>query len=112
MSIATRRNSRMDAEHGMSPAGTARRQLLQKAAMMLGVFTAASRALAAPCAPPDEAESGLRKSLNYTESSPNPAQRCSGCSFFSDPQGDCGRCMIFNGPTSINGHCDSWAARS
>ena len=100
----------MDAGHGMSAAGTARRQLLQKAALLLGVFTA-SRARAAPCTPPDEANSGLRKSLNYTESSPNPAQRCSGCSFFSDPQGDCGRCMIFSGPTSVNGHCDSWAAR-
>jgi hypothetical protein len=111
MSIATRRNSGTLAERGMSAAGTARRQLLQRAAILLGVVTT-SRALAAPCVAPDEASSGLRKSLNYTESSPNPAQRCSGCSFFSDAQGDCGKCMIFGGPTSINGHCDSWAARS
>jgi hypothetical protein len=111
MSIETRRNSGTVAEHGMSAVDTARRHLLQKAAVLLGVVTT-SRALAASCVAPDEANGGLRKSLNYTESSPNPAQRCSGCSFFSDPKGDCGRCMIFGGPTSVNGHCDSWAARS
>jgi hypothetical protein len=94
------------------PISKARRQLLQRAAIMLGAVSAASRAIAAPCADPNGSDSSLRQSLHYAESSPNPAQHCSGCAFFSDPQGACGKCMIFNGPTNLNGHCDSWAARS
>jgi hypothetical protein len=90
----------------------ARRRLLQRMAVTLGALTAASRTMAAPCAAPDGSDSSLRKSLHYVESSPNAAQQCSGCAFFSDPQGACGKCMIFNGPTSVSGHCDSWSARS
>lgn len=90
-----------------------RRRLLQNMAVALGVLTTASATIAAaPCAAPDGDDSSLRKSLHYAESSPNPAQHCSGCSFFSDPQGACGKCTIFNGPTNVNGHCDSWSARS
>jgi len=90
-----------------------RRQLLQSAVVMLvGTVAAMSKAKAASCASPDASDASLRASLHYTESSPNPAQRCSGCSFFSDPKGDCGTCMIFSAPANVNGRCDSWSARS
>jgi len=79
---------------------------------MLGALTTAPRVIAAPCATLDGNDASLRQSLHYTESSSDPAKKCSGCSFFSDPQGACGKCMIFNGPTNANGHCDSFAARS
>jgi hypothetical protein len=88
----------------------ARRQLLQRAAAIVGALTT-SHAIAAACAASDGSDSGLRSSLHYTESSLNPAQVCSGCSFFSEPQGACGKCTIFGGPTNLNGHCDSWSAR-
>jgi hypothetical protein len=89
-----------------------RRELLKMAAIILGVSSATSKALAAPCASLDSADSGLRGSLHYTESGAEPSQRCAGCSFFSNPQGACGQCAIFNGPANAAGHCDSWAARS
>jgi hypothetical protein len=92
--------------------GMGRRQLLQRAIGMLVAVGTVSSAKAASCASPQGADASLRESLHYVESSPNPAQRCSGCSFFSDPKGDCGSCMIFNAPANINGHCDSWSART
>jgi nitrous oxide reductase len=92
--------------------GMSRRQFLPRALAMVVAAGAAARANAASCASPQGADASLRASLHYVESSPNPAQRCSGCSFFSDPQGDCGSCMIFSAPANINGHCDSWSPRS
>jgi hypothetical protein len=89
-----------------------RRELLKMAAIILAVSGAASKVLAAPCASLDGADSGLRNSLHYTESAADPSQRCSGCGFFSNPQGACGQCAIFNGAANAGGHCDSWAARS
>jgi len=89
-----------------------RRDLLKLAAIFMGVSGAASRAMAAPCASLDGADSGLRNSLHYTESGADPSQHCSGCSFFSNSQGACGQCAIFNGAANAKGHCDSWAART
>jgi hypothetical protein len=90
-----------------------RRQLLQTALVVLiGAVGTLPRARAASCASPDAGDASLRASLHYVESSPNPAQRCTACSFFSDAKGDCGRCMILNAPANVNGHCDSWSARS
>jgi hypothetical protein len=89
-----------------------RRELLQLAAIALGAATAAGKAIAAACADPNGSDAGLRTSLHYTESATDPAQRCSACSFFSNPQGACGQCTIFSGPTNNNGHCDSFAART
>jgi High potential iron-sulfur protein len=109
-SIATRKSS----EHALNDLfaqGIDRRQLLSALAMLVAVSTV-SKAKAATCASPQGADAGLRESLHYVESSLNPAQRCSGCSFFSDPKGDCGSCMIFSAPANINGHCDSWSPRS
>jgi hypothetical protein len=94
------------------PGSITRRQVLQSAAVALGALSAAAKAVAAPCAPPNASDSGMRQSLHYVEASPNPAQKCSGCGFLSDPQGACGQCVIFSGPANIDGHCDSWAARS
>ena len=88
-----------------------RRRLLQLVGIFGGSLWARS-VFAAPCASSDGSDAPLRQSLHYAENSPNPAQRCSACGFFSEPQGTCGKCMIFNGPTNLNGHCDSWAARS
>ena len=95
-----------------------RRQLLRGAVALLGGGAAYHALAAAPaqttasCVPAHDPNESLRHSLNFTESSPNPEQSCSGCSFFSDPSGSCGQCMIFNGPTNVNGHCDSWAAKA
>jgi hypothetical protein len=106
-----RRNSR----HSLNDVTTnvkGRRQLLQRALVMLVALGTVSKVKAASCASPEAGDAGLRASLHYVESGPDPAQRCSACSFFSDPKGDCGSCMIFNAPANKNGHCDSWSARS
>jgi hypothetical protein len=103
-----------------------RRELLQKAAVFIGASSVAASALAATkattgkakaatqaaCAASDGPDASLRKSLNYVETGPNPAQQCAGCGFFSEPKDACGKCQIFNGPANQHGHCDSWSARS
>jgi High potential iron-sulfur protein len=96
----------------MSVSAMNRRQLLQRAILLLGSTGAIPKAMAAACVSPDGGDASLRQSLHYVESSPDAAQHCSACSFFSDPKAACGSCMIFNGPANINGHCDSWSART
>lgn len=79
-----------------------------------GNSTAAATVCADPAAA-TEAEISTRKSLNYTEASPNPQQVCAGCSFFHAPAqgGDCGTCDMFSGrPANSHGHCDSWNAKA
>jgi hypothetical protein len=103
------------AENTMPTAIIGRRQLLQRAAALLGAAGVVYRATAAApaaCATLDGSDGSLRRSLNYVEASKDPKQHCSACAFFSEPGGACGKCMIFNGPTNVNGHCDSWAAKS
>ncbi len=95
----------------MTRACMTRRQLLQRATVIFGTLTA-TRTMAAVCYPDDGGDNSLRKSLHYTESSPDPMQQCVACGFFSEPKGACGSCAIFNGPTNAKGHCDSWATRS
>jgi hypothetical protein len=108
-----RKNSTAYSAHEVTAMNVDRRQLLRSAVVMfVGTVAAVSKAKAASCASPNASDASLRASLHYTESSPNPAQRCSGCSFFSDPKGDCGTCGIFSAPANINGRCDSWSARS
>ena len=66
------------------------------------------------CADPKQMDGGqasTRKSLNYTETSPDQSKTCSICAFFQATDGGCGSCMIFNGPANSKGHCDSWAAK-
>jgi High potential iron-sulfur protein len=89
-----------------------RRQLLHRAILIIGSAGALSKAVAATCASPNGGDASLRQSLHYVEAGPDPAQHCSGCSFFSEPKAECGSCMIFGGPANINGHCDSWSART
>jgi High potential iron-sulfur protein len=60
----------------------------------------------------DAGEQSTRNELHWAASTPNPEQPCSKCGFFMSTSADCGNCMIFNGPTTPNGHCDSWAAKS
>jgi High potential iron-sulfur protein len=107
-----RRSKAVYALRDVAGVGTGRRQLVQSAIAMLVAMRTVSIADAASCASPQGSDASLRDSLHYVESSPNPAQRCSGCSFFSDPKGDCGSCAILSAPANINGHCDSWSARS
>ena len=67
------------------------------------------------CADPGamtSAEESVRRTLNYTELSRDPAQVCAGCEFFSGAgeAGGCGSCEIFGGkPVNPDGHCDSWS---
>ena len=108
-----RKNSLTISSDDTAPrAAVARRQILQGGLAVLVAVGTAARARAAPCAAPDGTDASLRASLHYVESSPNPGQRCSGCSFLSNPKGDCGSCAIFSAPANINGRCDSWSARS
>ena len=51
-----------------------------------------------------------RSQLHWAAQTSNPDQPCSKCGFFMSTSADCGSCAVLNGPTTPNGHCDSWAA--
>ena len=94
-----------------------RRELLDLTAtlalgtLLLGIGGCAKTAML--CSDPaklTEAETALRKSLSYTEKSPDAKQQCQGCSFFKASSGGCGECSIMNGQVNAAGHCTSWAA--
>jgi hypothetical protein len=67
------------------------------------------------CADPNRmtsAEESVRRTLRYTEVSPDPAKVCAGCDFFhAAPEGNgCGSCEMFSGgPVNPDGYCDSWS---
>ena len=67
------------------------------------------------CADPNmmtSAEESVRRTLKYTELSPDPSKVCTGCAFFHVPAqvGGCGTCEMFAGkPVNPGGHCDSWS---
>jgi hypothetical protein len=67
------------------------------------------------CADPNmmtSAEESVRRTLKYTELSPDPSKVCTGCAFFHAPAqvGGCGTCEMFAGkPVNPGGHCDSWS---
>ena len=91
-----------------------RRDVVQRAAGMVAALAlvpiAARHAKAAAmCAEP--ASQSLRDSLHYAEATPNAAQPCSACGFFSAGDGGCGSCTIMSGPVNAHGHCDSWSAK-
>ncbi|WP_439102989.1 high-potential iron-sulfur protein [Congregibacter sp.] len=76
----------------------------------------AREGVALVCADPDtmtSAQESVRRTLRYSEQSPDSNKACSGCAFFSAAQGGCGSCSIFDGNV-VNpaGHCDSWSAAS
>lgn len=59
-----------------------------------------------------DGERGIRRSLNYVETSSNPEQACADCAFFHAGQA-CGTCDMFNGgPANPKGRCDSWSAKA
>ncbi len=58
------------------------------------------------------AEKSLRRTLQYAETSPDPAKTCSDCEFFkqaTDAAG-CGSCEMFVGKqANSGGYCVSWS---
>jgi hypothetical protein len=77
-----------------------------------GSPTADAADTAPVCVDPDEAGEGLRKSLHYTEISPDPRMICSGCNFFSAGGAvGCGQCQIMSAAANARGHCDSWSKK-
>jgi len=70
------------------------------------------------CADPNmmtSAEESVRRTLKYTEVSPDPAKVCTDCAFFHAPPqvGGCGSCEMFGGkPVNPSGHCDSWSVNA
>ena len=60
----------------------------------------------------DQGELSTRQGLHWTAMTPNPDQPCMKCGFFTPSTEGCGNCAIFNAPTAVNGHCDSWSAKS
>lgn len=58
------------------------------------------------------AEKSLRRTLEYTETSSDPAKTCSDCEFFraeKDASG-CGTCEMFGGKqANSGGYCVSWS---
>lgn len=53
-----------------------------------------------------------RKSLKYTDSTPNEDQNCANCNFFkAGGQNQCGTCTVVPGPIHPDGWCSSWAAK-
>lgn len=59
----------------------------------------------------DAGEQSTRNELHWVAATANAEQPCSKCGFYMSTAADCGSCQIFNGPTTPNGHCDSWAAK-
>lgn len=57
------------------------------------------------------AEKSLRTTLQYTETSPDPAKTCSDCEFFTATAATgCGTCEMFGDkPANPGGHCVSWS---
>jgi len=84
-------------------------QVISACAIPLGVMRANA---ADTCT--DAASEGLRDSLHYTATAPDPTQVCGGCAFYSqdDVTQPCGKCTILSGPVTPKGHCDSWSTKS
>lgn len=58
------------------------------------------------------AEKSLRRTLQYTETSPDPAKTCAECEFFkaAADAGGCGACEMFGGKqANSGGYCVSWS---
>jgi hypothetical protein len=94
-----------------------RRVILRRALQITAAFAVAPRMIPRATAADscvDPASESLRNSLHYDRPTPNPAQPCSACGFFTrdGSKPACGNCMIMSGPVDENGHCDSWAARN
>lgn len=60
-----------------------------------------------------DADKNLRQTLQYVETSPDPAKLCTNCQFYTPAEGGgaCGACTILKGPIAPGGYCTSWAAK-
>ena len=61
-----------------------------------------------------DSDRNTRRSLGYTDVSPNPGEVCGGCQYFTaqGSGGGCGACQFLPGQVSSEGRCDSWSAKS
>jgi hypothetical protein len=59
-------------------------------------------------------EMSMRTSLGYADVSPNSAEVCGGCEYFTAESsgGGCGSCELLPGRVNRGGRCDSWSAKS
>ncbi len=83
------------------------------AGLLLGA-THAALAADKSCVDPASLDGGaksMRSSLNYVDTSPDPAKACSACAFFQTSVEGCGTCQLLNGPVNSKGHCDSWGPK-
>lgn len=90
-----------------------RRVILRRALQVLAaaaVIPAFKVRAASTCE--DPSSEALRTSLHYTPKSPDPAKACHACTYFTNAKSPCGNCAIMSGPVNMNGHCDSWTAKS
>jgi hypothetical protein len=93
-----------------------RRDVIRRGVQLVSAFAilpvVATRANAAEaCVEP--ASASLRESLNYKDPTPNAAQPCRACGFFTATDKSlCGQCVIMSGSVNAEGHCDSWGAKS
>ena len=57
-----------------------------------------------------EAQIQNREAQNYTDTTPNPAQRCDNCGLWEDPAPgeNCGGCSVVAGPIHPAGWCSIW----
>ena len=54
-----------------------------------------------------------RRSLGYTDASPDPKKRCGGCAFFTTAEGSCGTCQLLTGgPVNAGAVCNSFAPKA
>ena len=86
--------------------------------MAFAMISSAALAQSAPAACYDPAALPLsqktrRRSLGYTDASPDAAKRCGRCAFFIAGQGDCGGCQLLGAaPVSAAGVCNSFAPKA
>lgn len=62
-----------------------------------------------------DTELNTRRSLGYTETSPNPQQTCAACAFFhpGSDGSECGTCDILSGSVvNGRGYCNSWSPKA
>ena len=57
-----------------------------------------------------EQKKKTRSSLQYTDDSPKPDQRCDNCNLYKQPEeaGACGGCQVLPGPVAPGGWCSAW----
>lgn len=57
------------------------------------------------------AETGMRTSQEYVDTSANAEQNCANCNFWQPAAADaCGGCQVIKGPIHPQGYCKLWAA--